>query len=530
MSMVDNLLKDGLHSELILQQHLKSLRKTLKQQLQEAERTQTEELERRIEQNAVLCAAESQSGNDEDRWQTKSESLSNTIRPKKTKTLSPAVVSATSKIKNASGDKHCERFVLSKTTQQSKEEEAEAECQKKFRAVPVPDHINQPVYQEMVELREKGRKQGHEQRIQFLLSMQKPFSFQQREKEKRERLSAEVKEHESEEKKIINKKKKDPSEVNLKDQINKVRRKQDFTAAAAAPSASQTSNPKVRTAERTRKDKMGFLDEKPSFRPKIIQEVPDFSRFHKALQNDALLKAQMTTGTKCQPFVLRTAALPARKRTTNTENSQQVPQRSHLYRSKSHGALSSLSADTLPTFITDAARKRGMAIRKSLELRDSKNQESAQWLRDYQSRTESMKRSIALHAKLLDPHNSLKEVHEKKLQHHREADLQRMREYMRELREIKARVSERPYLFQQVKQKCAKAQAEQVYQSILKQAGLKEKYVEEIGQALTPEDETYVTDRDRDRDIHSGAESQGDGEKIEDVEEESVESKVEDVP
>lgn len=34
----------------------------------------------------------------------------------------------------------------------------------------------------------------------------------------------------------------------------------------------------------------------------------------------------------------------------------------------------------------------------------------------------------------------------------READQQRMKEYMRELREMKARVSERPYLFEQVKQ------------------------------------------------------------------------------
>lgn len=69
-----------------------------------------------------------------------------------------------------------------------KEEEAEAECQKKFSALPVPGHVIQPLYQEMMELREKERKQGHEQRREFLLSIQKPFSFQEREKEKREKL------------------------------------------------------------------------------------------------------------------------------------------------------------------------------------------------------------------------------------------------------------------------------------------------------------------------------------------------------
>lgn len=57
--------------------------------------------------------------------------------------------------------------------------------------------------------------------------------------------------------------------------------------------------------------------------------------------------------------------------------------------------------------------------RKSMEMRDSKNQESADWLKKYQLRSQAMKRTVALHAKLLDPHNSLKEVYNEKLQHHR---------------------------------------------------------------------------------------------------------------
>lgn len=85
---------------------------------------------------------------------------------------------------------HCERLGTSKTTQMRKDEEAEAECQKKFCALPVPGHVIHPLYQEMMELREKKRKQGHEQRREFLLSIQKPFSFQEREKEKREKLIA----------------------------------------------------------------------------------------------------------------------------------------------------------------------------------------------------------------------------------------------------------------------------------------------------------------------------------------------------
>lgn len=62
---LDTLLEDGLQSELMLQLHLKALRETLKQQLQETERIQTEELEKRIQQNAHLSADSSKntSGN-----------------------------------------------------------------------------------------------------------------------------------------------------------------------------------------------------------------------------------------------------------------------------------------------------------------------------------------------------------------------------------------------------------------------------------------------------------------------------------
>lgn len=53
-----------------------------------------------------------------------------------------------------------------------------------------------------------------------------------------------------------------------------------------------------------------------------------------------------------------------------------------------------------------------------MEMRHSKSHESEDWLRMYQMRSEAMRRSVALHARLLDPHSSLKEVHNEKLQQH----------------------------------------------------------------------------------------------------------------
>ncbi|XP_030574563.1 protein FAM161B [Archocentrus centrarchus] len=532
MLKLDTLLEDGLRSDLTLQLHIKALRETLKQQLQETERIQTEELEKRIHQNACLSADADKktSGNKKhltecDRMVTSASAIRNASH-KPVQSERPNT--STDRKQCSRRTQLCERFALTKTLQLSKEEEAEAECQKKFSALPLPSHVIQPIYQEMMEQREKERKEGLEQRKQFLLSIQKPFSFQEREKEKREKLIAklnqvlhvinDVRVRKAPQKEI--KDSPDSSETKDREQVCP----KLHTQAAVREENPTRNGPKLRTAERTRKEKLGFLDEKPSFQPKIIHQVPDFSALHKALQTEALLKMQSKDITKCQPFFLRTSARPARQSRMSPANSQ-IPKTSNFSRSKSLGALTLISTDTLPTYITDAVRKRCMATRKSIEMRDNKNQDSVDWLRNYQMRSQAMKKTITLHAKLLDPHSSLKEVYNEKLQLHREADQQRMRDYTRELREIKARVNERPFLFEQVKQRNAKAQAEQTYRSKLKKAGLKEQFVEENGEALTSED-----DRSIEKDIDRREENGGDGEKIEAVEEKSVKSKGEAVP
>ncbi|XP_068448306.1 protein FAM161B isoform X1 [Clinocottus analis] len=160
-----------------------------------------------------------------------------------------------------------------------------------------------------------------------------------------------------------------------------------------------------------------------------------------------------------------------------------------------------------------------MAIRKSMEMRDSKNQASADWLRKYHMRSQALKKTVTLHARLLDPHSSLKDVYNDKLQRHREVDQQRMREYTKELRDMKARVGERPFLFEQEKQKNAKAQAEQTYRNKLEKAGLKELFVEENGEATEGASSSFSSEEDTDKNhstenhISNREENVDDGEK-----------------
>ncbi|XP_042630326.1 protein FAM161B-like isoform X2 [Cyprinus carpio] len=76
----------------------------------------------------------------------------------------------------------------------------------------------------------------------------------------------------------------------------------------------------------------------------------------------------------------------------------------NLKRSSSFGGLTSLSMDTLPTYITDAARKRSMAVRRSLELKDLKEQENAKWMKQHRIKSQPMSRAVAMRAQAMDPH------------------------------------------------------------------------------------------------------------------------------
>ncbi|XP_054653670.1 protein FAM161B [Dunckerocampus dactyliophorus] len=517
MSEPEVLLTSGLESEGTLYQRLRYLSVEVQQQLQETERRYQEELEKRIHHNTLLSDVDRLSSDTKEvTCQTKHGGLrryasllaltsdnrtSNHSRPLE---VSAPALGSSSDWKRPSRllpdqTQQCERAASFKTTQQRKEEEEEAQCRKKFSALPVPSQVGQSLYWEMMEQRDKERKQGHERRKNFLLSVQRPFSFHEREKKKQDKLAALVTQVSQQANKTSSENVKQSSPKLLKetDQEEHFRKVHMNTTQREKPAA--PGGPKLRTAERTRKEKLRFLDEKPSFQPKINHHVPDFSRLHKALQTEGLRKSPVKDVIRCQPFYLRTSALPARQRKQSPDKLQVS---SSLNRSKSCGALASLSADTLPTYITDATRKRCMAIRMSMEMKDWKNQASDNWLRKYQIKSEAMRKTVSLHAKLLDPHKSLREVYDERLQHHRQADRQRTSDYMKDLQDMKARVRERPLLFEQVKQRNAKARAEQTYRNELKKAGVKEQFVEEKGGALKGTSISSTLEDDTTPDVH----------------------------
>ncbi|XP_045678625.1 protein FAM161B isoform X2 [Phyllostomus hastatus] len=379
--------------------------------------------------------------------------------------------------------------------QAQRQGQEEAECHRQFRAQPVPAHVYLPLYQEIMERNEARRQEGIQKRKELLLSSLKPFSFLEKEEQRKaaqqKELAATAKAKVSKQKatRRIPKSILEPAlgdklqEAELLRKIRIQMRALDMLQMASSPltSPSGRADPRPRTATRTREEKLGFLHTDFAFQPRVNPAVPDYEALYKAFQRRAAKGRDTREVTRNKPFLLRTASLCRTRRPCDaaaTRGREDSPQPPTTPRPRSHSlsGLTSLSANTLPVYITDATRKRESAVRSSLEKRDRAD-ESTQWLEAHKKKRQAMSQSVALRAKAMDPHKSLAEVFKAKLKENRNNDRKRAREYKKELEEMKKRIQTRPYLFEQVTKDLARKEAERRYQDTLKQAGLDEDFV-----------------------------------------------------
>ncbi|XP_039088177.1 protein FAM161B isoform X1 [Hyaena hyaena] len=385
--------------------------------------------------------------------------------------------------------------------QAQRQAQEEAECHRQFRAQPVPAHVYLPLYQEIVERGEARRQAGIQKRKELLLSSLKPFSFLVKEEQRKEaatqRELAATAEAQVPRQKATRRIPKSILEPALGDKLQeaelfrKIRiqmRALDMLQMASSPTLSSSSraDPRPRTATRTQKEKLGFLQTDFGFQPRVNPAVPDYEGLYKAFQRRAAKRRDTREVPRNKPFLLRTGSLRRAQHPCDAaisggrRDSPQAPA-TPLPRSRSLSGLASLSANTLPVHITDATRRRESAVRSSLEKKD-KADESTQWLEMHKKKCQAMSKSVTLRAKAMDPHKSLEEVFKAKLKENRNNDRKRAKEYKKELEEMKKRIQTRPYLFEQVTKDLARKEAEQRYRDTLKQAGLDEDFVRNKGQ------------------------------------------------
>nr|XP_006117790.2 protein FAM161B [Pelodiscus sinensis] len=397
---------------------------------------------------------------------------------------------------------------------EKRQSQEEAECQKQFRAQPVPAHVYLPLYQEIMEQDEIRREVGMQRRKELLLSTQRPFSFLEKEEKKKEAMKqkvlaalAPVKNSKPKDSKMIPKSTYNSvlgdklKEAELYRKIRIQMRAKDLLENSFAPIdlSNRQRESYSRTATKTKQEKLGFLQDDFSFKPRINPVVPDFEKLYWAYQREAIRIREVKEPTHNQPFKLRTSSLLCRQKQANEQIMKdfQQPSKPPVQRSHSLTGLSSLSSNTLPVHITDATRKRESAIRHFQENKKSREKKEIHWMEVQRKKCQAMHKSLSSRAKAMDPHKSLEETHKEKLKENWQNDQKRTKEYKKELEEMEIRVKNRPYLFEQVTKHDARREAEQHYQDTLCQVGLNEEFVRNKGTDATdlPREEDPETHR-----------------------------------
>ncbi|XP_064920044.1 protein FAM161B isoform X2 [Columba livia] len=344
----------------------------------------------------------------------------------------------------------------------------EAECQKQFRAQPVPAHVFLPLYQEIMEQNEIRRQIATQKRKELLLATQRPFSFLEKEEKKKEAirqkfLAAATTNESSKLKQVSKKVPKSTYDSLLGDKLKEAELYREIRIQMRAKDLLESSvalidtnncrrEPQCRTATKTKQERLGFLQDKSfSFKPRINPTIPDFEGLYWAFQREAVRRQEIKEATRNKPFKLRTSNLHGRQRQANEKikDSQQLSKVS-VQKGHSLTGLSSLSSNTLPVHITDATRKRESALKYSQDSKKEGNKEGIYWLEKQKKKCQAIQKSVNSRAKALDPHRSLEETHKEKSKQNWQNMRARTKEYRKELEEMQLRVKNRPYLFEQV--------------------------------------------------------------------------------
>ncbi|XP_052640006.1 protein FAM161A isoform X2 [Harpia harpyja] len=382
-----------------------------------------------------------------------------------------------------------------------KQLEEEAECQKKFRANPVPAAVFLPLYHEILQRNEERRRSVKERSKLKLLASQKPFKFLEREKQRNEIRKMQLRDLSAPEKKTNLFKAKPVSKCVYSPAVNDKLREEELCREIrirmrAEELLHNSSLPTSRLAlkDTNKKKKHKCIEPKETeHKPKIKSSVPDFELLHQKFQKRLLQQKQVKHLTVCEPFDLRTPYIPSNKgkilkdiqgdeeKLKETRwpyaSPRHKPQMRH---STANSHLSGFGESKSPR-ITESTRRRLQALRDSLEEKRKLEEQQKRNRTKQKQRTKKLQKIITARAEANDPHQSLAQMSKSKLKTFRNYEKQRMQEYLQELQEMEERLKQRPLLFERVTQKNARIAAEKHYSSRLRALGICPEFVSKKG-------------------------------------------------
>lgn len=202
-----------------------------------------------------------------------------------------------------------------------KQLEEEAECQKKFRANPVPAAVFLPLYQDIVQRNEERRRSVRERSRLQLLATQKPFKFIERERQRHEARKMQLKDLSPPENKIkAFRAKPVPKCVYSADFRDKVKEEELCREIRIRMRAEEllrnSSVPNSRLALKETNKKKRHRSTEPKqmeHKLKIKSSVPDFELLHEKFQKRLLRQKKVKPLTVCEPFDLCTSYIPSKK-------------------------------------------------------------------------------------------------------------------------------------------------------------------------------------------------------------------------
>ncbi|XP_065690200.1 protein FAM161A isoform X4 [Patagioenas fasciata] len=327
-----------------------------------------------------------------------------------------------------------------------KQLEEEAECQKQFRANPVPAAVFLPLYHEIVRRNEERRRSVKERSKVKLLASQKPFKFIEQEKQRNEMRKMQLRDLSAPEKKAKPFKAKPVPRCVYSPAVNDKLKEEELyreirirMRAEELLRNSSLPNSRLALTNTNRKKKHKCVEPKETEnKPKIKSSVPDFQQLHKKFQKRLLQQKQVKHLTVCEPFHLRTPSIPSNKgkilqdiqedeeKLKETRWPYASPRREPRMRNSSANSHLSGSGETKSPKSTESTRRRLQVIRND--------------------------------------------------------EKQRMQEYLQELQEMEERVKQMPLLLERVAQKNARIAAEKHYSSRLRALGICPELVSKKGQ------------------------------------------------
>lgn len=298
--------------------------------------------------------------------------------------------------------KKSKALIIAEQERFERELQEELECQKKFRALPVPATTYVPLH----ELRREHHKQEPQEGAKVVHSI-KPFSFMKREEEKKQRRLESLNKRTNKKANTTQFKAKPPPQNILSPQVSEqlkekeeyrrilIRvRSQEMLAQAELPKNMQVRGReytvgKLRKERLEKRQSSAFVTKEHTFHPKIKPIIPDHDYLYSQFQQQLAAKRELKPPTTPKPFLLRTSSAPPHRVHVHVEEPAEHSK---------HSSLKSLGRSS--TFVNVPYSRSGpcrymydIQMTQAAKMRQSVNEKKLAEDMEKEAETEEVRRS-----------------------------------------------------------------------------------------------------------------------------------------